>query len=95
MKVANVSTTNNSLSSILAEVRQGESYLSVDRDVPVERILACLEGLAAYGVVRLPETTLDVDRVLGIRRPTLRQEASAVDAIGADRDGFPVVGLAP
>lgn len=92
MKVANVSTTKNSLSSILAEVKQGESYLIVDRKVPVARLEPLttadsrLEGLAAEVVVRLPETSLDVDQFLEETRPALGQEASAVEAIAADRE---------
>ncbi|MFP4377735.1 MAG: type II toxin-antitoxin system Phd/YefM family antitoxin [Spirochaetales bacterium] len=35
MKTANVSTTKNKLSSILSEVKRGETYLIVDRDTPI------------------------------------------------------------
>ena len=87
-----MSTTKNSLSSILSEVRQGESYLIVDRNVPVARLEPLttadsrLGSLAADGVVRLPEAPLDVDRFLEETRPELSQEASTVDAIATDRE---------
>ena len=61
MKVANVSTTKNTLSSILAEVKRGETYLIVDRSVPVARIEPLhagtekLASLVADGVVVMPQ----------------------------------------
>jgi prevent-host-death family protein len=38
MKTASVSETKNNLSAILREVREGESYLIVDRGKPVARL---------------------------------------------------------
>src|SRR4051794_2391843 len=38
MKTASVSETKNNLSAILRHVREGESYLIVDRGTPVARL---------------------------------------------------------
>jgi prevent-host-death family protein len=38
MKTASVSETKNNLSAILRQVREGESYLIVDRGKPVARL---------------------------------------------------------
>jgi prevent-host-death family protein len=38
MKTASVSETKNNLSAILRKVREGESYLIVDRGTPVARL---------------------------------------------------------
>ena len=38
MKTASVSETKNNLSAILRQVREGESYLIVDRGTPVARL---------------------------------------------------------
>jgi prevent-host-death family protein len=88
VKQANVSTTRNKLSSILAEVKRGETYLIVDRNVPVARIEPIqassekLSSLVADGVVRMPERELDVDRFIGEPKPNLREGTSAVRVIG-------------
>ena len=92
MKTANVSTTKNNLSSILAEVKRGETYLIVDRNVPVARIEPLqagsekLDSLAARGEVVLPRRKLDVSSFLKTDRYTLSDGASAVSALLSDRD---------
>jgi antitoxin (DNA-binding transcriptional repressor) of toxin-antitoxin stability system len=92
MKVANVSTTKNTLSSILAEVKRGETYLIVDRSVPVARIEPLhagtekLASLVTDGVVAMPQQKIDVERFVHASKPALQEGASAAAALMADRD---------
>ncbi len=92
MKTANVSTTKNRLSSILAEVKRGETYLVLDRNVPVARIEPLqdvsekLGSLVSTAKVVLPRTKLDVSTFLQTDRYTLPNGASAVSALLSDRD---------
>jgi prevent-host-death family protein len=92
VKTANVSTTKNKVSSILAEVKRGETYLITDRNVPVARIEPlqagdeALNALAADGVVRIPRQKLDVEAFFRARRFELPEDASAVRTLIDDRD---------
>ena len=91
MKVANISTTKNSLSRILAEVRAGETYLIIDRDVAIARIepLAAVESqlsaLAADGSVALPPEELDLARFSALPKPGVKGRITAVSALLEER----------
>ncbi|MFP4566929.1 MAG: type II toxin-antitoxin system Phd/YefM family antitoxin [Spirochaetaceae bacterium] len=92
MKVANISTTKNELSRILGEVKAGETYLIVDRNVPIARVEPLqapdsrLSALATDGAVVLPERELDVEDFLAAGRPRTRGKASAVAVLLAERE---------
>lgn len=92
MKVANISTTNNELSRILGEVKAGETYIIVDRNVPIARVEPLqssdsrLSALATDGAVLLPKRELEVEDFLAAGRPQLREGASAVAAVLAERE---------
>ena len=92
MKVANVSTTKNQLSRILAEVQKGESYLIVDRNVPIARIepLEAPEGrlarLQGDGLVSVPADRLDVERFLSRPKANVAEPASALSALLDERE---------
>lgn len=92
MKVANISTTKNELSRILGEVKAGETYLIVDRNVPIARVEPLqspdsrLSALATDGAVMLPQQELDVEDFLESVRPSVRNGASAVAAVLAERE---------
>jgi antitoxin (DNA-binding transcriptional repressor) of toxin-antitoxin stability system len=92
VKVANISTTKNELSRILGEVKAGETYLIVDRNVPIARVEPLqspdsrLSALATDGAVLLPERALDVEEFLGADRPSARAGTSAVAAVLAERE---------
>lgn len=92
MKVANISTTKNELSRILGEVKAGETYLIVDRNVPIARVEPLrspdsrLSALATEGAVMLPEQAFDVKGFLKARRPRVSPGASAVAAVLAERE---------
>ena len=86
-----MTTTKSALSRILTEVRGGETYTIVDRDVPVARIIPIsipehrLAQLVAAGSVLVPEGDLESDELLSRPRPRLRGDASAVAAIVEER----------
>jgi len=92
MKVANISTTKNELSRILGEVKAGETYLIVDRNVPIARVEPLqspdsrVSALASDGAVMLPQQELDVADFLDSVRPSAREGASAVAAVLAERE---------
>ena len=92
MKVANISTTKNELSRILGEVKAGETYLIVDRNVPIARVEPLqspdsrLSALATDGAVMLPERELDVEDFLDCVRPSAREGSSAVAIVLAERE---------
>ena len=91
MKIANVSTTRNSLSRILAEVRAGETYLIVDRDIAIARIEPLstpdsrIGALATDGSVAVPEGELDLGRFLAMPKPAVESGGSAVETLLEER----------
>jgi prevent-host-death family protein len=92
MKQANISTTKNNLSRILAEVRAGETYIIVDRNVPIAKIeslvrsLDSLDALVSDGVVSPPKALFDAPAFLERAKTKPRNGISIVDALLADRD---------
>ncbi len=96
MKKANISTTKNNLSKLLDEVRNGETILIVDRNVPVARLEPVndrdfasgkIPGLARDGLVDLPAAQLDVEHFLARDKARLTGGASATEALLNEREG--------
>jgi antitoxin (DNA-binding transcriptional repressor) of toxin-antitoxin stability system len=95
MKRASVTYTKNCLGRVLGMVREGDTVLVLDRDVPVARIEpVSAPGLSAAdhlrllerrGVVTPPRRRLDAKAF--VRRPRVRPTggASAVAALIAER----------
>lgn len=95
MKTASVSETKNNLSAILRQVREGESYLIVDRGKPVARLdpvtaeekgadqrRADLEqrGILRRGRGRVRKEIIDTPP------PTLPKKVSALALLLAERE---------
>lgn len=93
MKTATITQAKNGLSSLIDRVRAGESVLITDRGRPVARlepITSSAEGdgrslrLERAGYLRIGSTAPPLD-LLRQPAPRLRDGASAVDALLADR----------
>ena len=92
---ASVSQTRTGLSGLLAEVRQGETVIIMQRGRPVAKITrydpaGLTDDLAAAELVRSglsdpPEAPLDVDRFLATPRPRLANGLSVSELIVAER----------
>ena len=94
MRSVNIADLKDNLSRYLKQVRHGEEILIRDRNTPIAKIVPLslagefdeeLLGLAASGLVRLPERLLDLDRfwsMPGPRVPVKRPVAAVV----ADRE---------
>ena len=90
-----VSQTRTGLSGLLAEVRQGETVIIMQRGRPVAKITrydpaGLTDDLAAAELVRSgladpPEAPLDVDRFLATPRPRLANGLSVSELIVAER----------
>ena len=95
MRRASVSEAKNALSSLLGDVRRGESVLITHRGKPVARIEPCrpddLGGdqaaaeLVHRGVAAPPRTPLDVERFLDTPVARLTEGPSASELIVAER----------
>ncbi|MDD5704926.1 MAG: hypothetical protein PHR35_03315 [Kiritimatiellae bacterium] len=96
MKRASVTYTKNNLSRLLGMVREGETVLVVDREVPVARINPVdQDGLNAddhmrmlelKGVVTAPRRKLDVQGYLARKKARPRAGASALRALLRERE---------
>jgi len=93
MKTATVTEAKNHLSSLLDQVRAGESITILDRGTPVARLEPVvsdaghdgrLRRLARAGVVRPPDGT-DMRRLLEQMPPAPQAAASVVDALLEER----------
>ena len=94
MRSVDIADLKNHLSSYLNQVRRGDEILIRDRNVPVAKIVPLhlanefgeeLLALAAAGVVRLPEETLDLDAFWALPRPRISAKR-AVKALIDDRE---------
>ena len=93
---ASVSQTRNGLSGLLAEVRQGETVIIMQRGRPVAKItrydpVGLPDDQAAAELVRSgladpPEARLDVDRFLATPRPRLANGLSVSELIVEERE---------
>ncbi len=93
MTTASISEAKAKLSALLARVKAGETVTITDRGVPVAQLAPLpaasdnwderLQRLARQGLIRLPETTLDVEAFLAL--PTARFEESVLDALLEER----------
>ena len=96
MKRANITETKNNLSRLIDEVKNGESFLILDRDVPVAMLepvnntqltkddwatLLVRQGLAAG-----PKSPVDLDRFFSRRKIKLAKGLSATSVLLADRE---------
>lgn len=93
MKRASITEARNGFSSLVDQVRRGESIIITDRGRPVARIEPCVESeddriarLEAEGVLRPPREELDIEAFLKAPRPRLPEGVSAVAAVIAERD---------
>jgi prevent-host-death family protein len=94
MKTVSVTEAKNGLSSLLAEVRAGETILILDRGIPVARIDAVrpragddkgrLERLYRAGVLKPPESEFP-SSILTEDPPSLGPGVSVVDALIEER----------
>ena len=93
MKRASITEARNGFSSLVDQVRRGESVLITDRGKPVARLEPCVESederiarLEAEGVLRPPRKRMDLEAFLKAPRPRLPEGVSAVAAVIADRN---------
>jgi antitoxin (DNA-binding transcriptional repressor) of toxin-antitoxin stability system len=95
MKKANVSQTKNRLSSLLEDVKRGETILIFDRDRLIARIEPIknmdmpdsdrITALAKTGVATAPRDLFDVESFLGLPRPRVKAGSSASGAVVQER----------
>lgn len=93
MQRASITEARNGFSSLVDQVRRGESIIITDRGRPVARIEPYrgpddprIQRLIAQGVLRPPRRKLDVEAFLKAPRPRLPEGVSAVAAVIADRN---------
>ena len=94
MKTVSVTEAKNGLSSLLAEVRAGETVVILDRGIPVARIDAVrprggddkgrLDRLYRAGVLKPPEKEFP-SSILTEEPPSLGPGVSVVDALIEER----------
>ncbi len=97
MKRASVSEAKNGFSSLLNDVRRGETVLITHRGEPVARIEPCRLGdmrmdevaaeLVRRGVATPPRARIDVERFLSRPLPKLAEGLSASEIVVAERRG--------
>jgi antitoxin (DNA-binding transcriptional repressor) of toxin-antitoxin stability system len=95
MKKTNVSQAKSKLSSLIEEVKHGESFLIFDRNRPVARLEPVVEGSLGHseralamvhsGVVSPPRHALDASAFLGRPKVRLPHGASAVRTVLEER----------
>ena len=92
---ASVSQTKNGLSSLLAEVRRGETVLIMHRGQPIAKITSYnpeltddqeMAELVRSGLADPPEAPLDVDRFLATPRPRLADGLSVSELVAKERE---------
>ncbi len=97
MKRASVTEAKNGFSSLLKEVRRGESVLITRRGEPVARLEPCrldelelsdaAKALVRRGIVTPPRKRLDVEDFLARPLPKPRDGISASEIVVAERRG--------
>jgi antitoxin (DNA-binding transcriptional repressor) of toxin-antitoxin stability system len=94
---ANISYTRNHLSEMIARVREGETILIVDRDLPVARLepiqgsadggdLPWRDALVRRGVLRAPAKELDTEALRALPLPTSLAGGDILESLLADRE---------
>jgi len=96
MNKANISSTRNHLSEILARVREGETILIMDRQQPVARLepvagssaeeLPWQSDLVRRGLVRPAREGIDTKALGNIPLPTPRKGGDILDALMSERE---------
>jgi len=93
MRSVNIAELKNQLSKYLTFAKGGEEIIIRDRNLPVAKLVPFSVGditdeealLVAAGIMRIPETPIDVDALFKI--PTGKMPSSeATKALLADRD---------
>ncbi len=97
MKRASVTEAKNGFSSLLKEVRRGESVLITHRGEPVARLEPCrldelglsdaAKTLVRRGIVTPPRKRLNVEAFLAKPLPKLKDGLSASEIVVAERRG--------
>lgn len=95
MNQANISYTRNHLSQMIAQVKEGESVLIVDRDQPVARLepvgtrsdedSAWRANLEKRGLVRRASRQLDLKAFSALALPVPRDEGDVLRALLDER----------
>lgn len=95
MKRASVSEAKNNLSTLLSQVRHGETVLVTHRGKPIARIVPCAPReltdeaaarLVQQGLADPPQSPLDMATFLATPLPHLPEGCSASRLIAAERD---------
>ena len=96
MKSKSVSEARANLSSLIEEVRQGETIVITNRGEPVARIESCtpadssdsdrINSLVARGLAIPPRNRMDVEEFLSAHRPKLPEDVNLSDYVIADRE---------
>ena len=93
MHTSNIASAKSRFSHLIDLVKQGQTVLITERNKPVATLQpvsqaspAGLEALHASGVLRSPETTLDVAAFLAAPRAALSSGNSLAQAILAERE---------
>jgi prevent-host-death family protein len=98
MKTASITQTKNQLSSLIEEVKRGETVLILDRGAPVARLTSAVSGtnedttpgtierLERSGIVKRAETA-PAASIWNNPPPRLRGDASILDALLTERTG--------
>ncbi len=97
MKKAGIAYTKNNLSRIIEAVKNGETFLILDRGTPVAKIepvdmdqdlsAAEMSGLVKRGIMAPPRKRLDVSALLRVQPPALAPGSSGVKALLEEREG--------
>jgi antitoxin (DNA-binding transcriptional repressor) of toxin-antitoxin stability system len=97
MKKAGIAFTKNNLSRIIEAVKNGETFLILDRDTPVAKLepvdmdqdlsAAEMSGLVKRGIIAPPRKRLDVSSLLRAQAPALAQGSSGVRTLLEEREG--------
>lgn len=96
MRVKSVSEARANLSSLIEEVRQGETIVITNRGEPVARIESCalvdgsdsdrINSLVVRGLAIPPRNRMDVEKFLSAHRPKLTEDVNLSDYVIADRE---------
>jgi antitoxin (DNA-binding transcriptional repressor) of toxin-antitoxin stability system len=96
VKKANISYTRNHLSEMLAQVKEGETILILDRQQPVARLEpvagspadgpSLQAGLVRRGLVQPARSPLDPKLLNAMPMPAPRAGGDILDALLADRE---------
>lgn len=95
MKTKSVSEARASLSSLIEEVRHGETIIITNRGEPVARIEPCtpidgfgsdrINSLVAKGLAIPPRKRMDAEEFLSARRPELPEGVDLSDYVIEER----------